>query len=641
MFLQGILSLFQIIFLPGFLLLRLFKLKLNFFISIIFSFALSLIANYVSIFTLTALGLYTRTFVYSAFFIEVAIFLYLFLESIKKSFYLNLFTQISVGIKDLYKNLVTILNTKYSKYFYFYWVIIVSAVFSIFWAASFLGGNVFYLTVFKRLDPVVLWSKWAFDWFSGIFPFHTFHYQQLIPANWSLAYMFVGAELQYFAKMIMPLFTTYLLILMFNLGIYKKSLGYFAAVIATMLLIRHAFGGMVESGLVDLPVAFMSFLPIYCLLISKDVSSFSIVKKYLVLGIIFACGAAVTKQTALLTLVLYPLFVYLLIFRKRYTEFSFSDKWQLIIYYFIFVLVVVAPFYVYKEWQIWNRLDSSEIGTITSGLFMGSSLLQRFVYSIKVFLSHNLFSLNVIYDYYLHFIVGTILGLVYATFLIFSLCDASFRVFFFLIFIPYSLFWSMFCCYDTRNYALAVPFYGLGIGLGLDNFILFKGGHFYKRIKNFFISIKLWHFIMAVLLLLIFIHLRYGADYLLKRQEELSLEVFTPILNKKLFEYDKAFGIKKVVLTDHHFDRLVGLRNIPIKFQFFYASNEAGYCGKDSPNEFFYQQYCQNIKNPDVGYLLIPELVDKKLKNDVDQKFKDGKYELIFAVEGHLFIKVC
>ena len=42
--------------------------------------------------------------------------------------------------------------------------------------------------------------------------------------------------------MIMPLFMLYMLLLMFYLGVYKKSIGYFIGIIATTLFVYNALG---------------------------------------------------------------------------------------------------------------------------------------------------------------------------------------------------------------------------------------------------------------------------------------------------------------------------------------------------------------------------------------------------------------
>ncbi|MFC1894318.1 hypothetical protein ACFLYH_00025 [Candidatus Dependentiae bacterium] len=641
MFLLGVLSLIQIAFLPGFLLLRLFKLKLSLFITLIFSFALSLISNYVSIFFLTALGFYNRSVVYFTFCIELAFLLFLYFLEIKNLLNINIFSAIGNEIKSLFDDLNVIYKQKYSKYYYFYWIVIVFSLLSILWVFTFVLGNIVNLTTFIRCDSVVLWSKWSRDWFAGIFPKLTWHYPQLITANWSLAYKFLAEELQYFPKIIMPLFSTYLLILMFHLGICKKQLGYFVGVIATTLFLRHAFGGMIQSALIDLPLTFMSFLSIYCLLRSQDLSNYLEIKKYLILGMIFVCGAAVTKQMGLFVVCLYPLLTYLLVLRKKEGFFNSKQIFKLGFYFFIFGLIITAPFYLYKEWQIFHGFDSSEFSAIAIDQYQGKSLLGRFIYSTKIFLSYNVFFLNVVKEYYLHFTVGAILGLVYATMLFFSLFDPSYRVLFFLIFLPYAALWSLFCCYDMRNLAMAVPFYGLGLGIGLEKFLFFRDSYFYQRIKNFILNFKLYILLFLFLISLIFINFYYPITILLQRQRELSLQIFKPNLNAKLFKFNNKIGINKTVLTDYHFDRILALKNIPMQFQFLYHSTDGlGYAAKDSSNLGNYKKYCKNINNSEIGYILVSKNIKEDLKIDIDNKLKNKTYDLLFKKDGYRFIKI-
>ena len=639
MFLQGVLSLIQITFLPGFLFLRLFKLKLDFLITIIFAFALSLIANYISIFGLTSLGFYSRTSVYVVFCIELIILFGVCFSEIKKYLNINIFPFLLENFKKQYRDLIIILNSKYSKYSNLFWISIVGSIGSIIWALYFLFNNVFYLTIFIRHDPVVSWNRWALDWFAGNLPGTTWHYPQLIPANWSLSYQFLGEQLQYFPKIIMPLFTIFTLILIFYLGVYKKTLGYFIAVITTTLFIRHAFGGMVESGLVDLPVAFMSFVAIYCLLRAQDFKDISTVKKYLVLGIIFACGGAVTKQAGLLILILYPLLTYLLVVRKKF-NFSYRDIWLFFIFYFTSIVIIVASFYVYKELQILSGLDGSEIKAVTCNIYQGSGLFQRFVFSVKIFLSYNLFFLNIIENYYLHFIVGTVLGLFYALLLLFSLKNVSYRILFFLVLVPYSFLWSLFFCYDLRNYSLVLPYYGLGLGLGFENFLLVFDGIMLKKIKSFFSDMKLYVLLLMIVLLLILIHLKYSKTYLLDKQIDLNMQLYRPKVNKKLAEYDSLVGIKKAILTDYEIRNLFRLKKIPMIYQYFYTFSNCGYAGKKNEDNIIYEQYCNQLKKTEIGYLLLPPATVKSVLDDVDKKIAAGDYKLIFKKEGYQFVKV-
>ena len=79
----GILSLLQILFLPGFIVLKYFQNKqMGFLERITFSFALSLIINFLIVFILTSLGLYQRLLVLLIFLGELVLVFWLYRSSI-------------------------------------------------------------------------------------------------------------------------------------------------------------------------------------------------------------------------------------------------------------------------------------------------------------------------------------------------------------------------------------------------------------------------------------------------------------------------------------------------------------------------------------------------------------------------------
>ena len=71
----GIIAIFQILFLPGFLILRRMKLRGGFLQTLLFTVGLSLVANYCLVFLLTVLGIYTRNVLITLFIIECGIML--------------------------------------------------------------------------------------------------------------------------------------------------------------------------------------------------------------------------------------------------------------------------------------------------------------------------------------------------------------------------------------------------------------------------------------------------------------------------------------------------------------------------------------------------------------------------------------
>jgi len=85
MFILGILSVIQVTFLPGILILKAFKIQKGIINTLVYSLGLSLMANYIGGFILTALGLYTSLVIYIIFFLEIILALWLYRESLSVS----------------------------------------------------------------------------------------------------------------------------------------------------------------------------------------------------------------------------------------------------------------------------------------------------------------------------------------------------------------------------------------------------------------------------------------------------------------------------------------------------------------------------------------------------------------------------
>ena len=85
MLLLGLLSILQITFLPGILILKTFKIQKNIIQTILFSFALSLIVNHLIVFGVTAIGIDITLAFYILFAIEIIAFLRLYANPLNKT----------------------------------------------------------------------------------------------------------------------------------------------------------------------------------------------------------------------------------------------------------------------------------------------------------------------------------------------------------------------------------------------------------------------------------------------------------------------------------------------------------------------------------------------------------------------------
>jgi hypothetical protein len=255
MLLTGVISILQIILLPGLVITK--ALKLNTASNIqryLYVFALSLYVNYIVVTLLVLFKIYYAVVLWSIAAVEI---IYLFnksagsLKSISRK--ITLRESIS-ALTDILKQADFLNKT----------LIITSFVIVIFYLAVLAAnmGTVFYFT-----DTVnnYEWNKWAIDFAHNIFPRLSSHFPQLLPANWSICYVMTGnTEIHFFPKAIMPLFVIGIILMLADLAIQKNNSQYLAALIIYGLFAPIIFSIIfIADGNADIPVSFFAFLAFY------------------------------------------------------------------------------------------------------------------------------------------------------------------------------------------------------------------------------------------------------------------------------------------------------------------------------------------------------------------------------------------
>ncbi|MCP5045790.1 MAG: hypothetical protein GY940_01360, partial [bacterium] len=216
MFILGLLAFFQTVFIPGFILLKYINLVHdtgNTFNDtlrrLVYGFGLSLLINYLFAFYLTLTGLYTPLTLYIILFIEAGLLIYY--RKYRKE------TQPGDTKLDISRRIAsfkTFLASNSLLYNLLFFLSLSVILLYVFYFLYFLG------TIFMHWDPAVAWNRFAIEWSNNQFPTNTWRYPQLMPSNWSVSYvMMQSAEVQLFAKSIMPLFSIGTLLLFLNLAL--------------------------------------------------------------------------------------------------------------------------------------------------------------------------------------------------------------------------------------------------------------------------------------------------------------------------------------------------------------------------------------------------------------------------------------
>lgn len=625
----GILSLFQLTLLPGLITSRLMKIQGTGNI-ILVSITFSPIINYLFVFTTTAIGVYTRPVTLLFFGFELIALIYL----MNPLFSITLGQAIDTKKTTLFFREYLNTQNKNSSWHdtllkIFRVTLLALAVFSIIYAiTSYLSLKI---SVFTAWDAVVSWDRWAINWYNNIFPIKTWHYPQLIPANLSLTYQFIGnSQVKFFAKQFMGLIEVYIPITIFILGVAKRETGYFFGVILATWL--QSLLGSQGNGYVDSSVAFFALATIAYILLSETKIN-SDKNNHILIGAIIAAGAAVTKQTGLWISLTYPLLI--LLTRKKKED--RRRIYQLIPNIIVIYMLIILPWYGYKEYQIQIGNDSSELNTLTSLGQQDRNWDEQLEYSFDLLKAT---SDNII-------ISGQVTIVLLICLLLFASTNRFYRHLITLIIIPFALIWSLLFSYDTRNFNLIVPLIGLSAGIGLQK-IIDKISFFttqqttkkdiitdkpkehaaYFSQNKRFRSVKVIYF-LAPIVAIFLLPLRYPDTYIINRSIDLQKEIGNKVLNQKLYQYQSKYGFNGKILTDYQYlPFLPGLEEYAkISFSAYPAT------------------FLKDIEEEEVAYVLLnPDWMAPEVASYVTQNIDSGNMRVLFkhGNQGeYLFITTC
>lgn len=612
MIVLGILSVLQMLFLPGSLVLRLLSTpeKTSAFHdhrsaqagtpgwipAIAYTIGLSLIINYCVVFLLAALHQYTRPVLGALVGIELVAWIWAFRAMLLRPLgktagmiwsqaasWISSFVPDFAGadegrtIARLLSGLTTI-------------VFAGLALSAILWAVTICINNIG--SVFNSWDAIFSWNRWAAEWSTNRLPTNTALYPQLLPTNWSLSYVLIGtSQVQFFAKAVAPLFLLLILLLLFDLGLDYRLAGFFLAVELTRLMTKKFAGEFIAEGYADIPVAFMALLALHPLLKKQDRTSLLPV----LLGLVFAGGAAITKQAGLLVLVVYP-FLAFFVLRGEVLDFQPRREWKKFLTALVLALLVAAPWYIYKQLAIQAGFDTSNAGVLVD-IFGGKGPLERFLLAMAMLER---------YAYLVALLVPALFWL-----------PRRIRWVTVLVTLPYTLVWAFLFSYDTRNFMMAVPLAGLagGVALGslLDGLYGLAGRLQLRRLPAAALLVLVAAALGALAYLL-------PSTTLTARQAGLQKQTFSPQLNHKLYDYIETHAGENVrILTNYPVAYLPGLEE-----------NEVTFWYKD------FAAYDTMRQKKQFNALLVPFYAAPDIMADIDQRLTSGEYELVFEDNHYL-----
>ncbi len=426
MLVLGILSIFQIVNLPGLLILKLFKIKTTGFIqTFLYSFGLSLTFNYYFIIILVLLKIYIAATIVIFFILELLLYFFFIIKGkIKIPFNRN--------IRSYFVNFIDYINRIYQLHRILF---LSSCLFLLFFISTMYFNS---STVYYFYDAIAR-KPWIETWASNHF-FTFAHYLQFLPINFSLISIFTqDLSIELFSKAIMPLFYIGILLIFLDLYLQKRQIIYLTSFLIYSFILLVFYGILFISDFnYDIPVSFYGFLAFYVIL-KQDRPGFDI--KTVLLTSIFSFSAANIKMAGMFVVGLFSLWFlyYIYVNRKQILK---SDLFKTFIY-------LIPIFISGLFWYVLMQSDMTEYAG-QSPFNPNDGLYTSLMYGLKLL--------------YYGF------GPVFSIFLLITLVSAFFTEFKYIMLltiVPLFFVWAFWYSYDCRNLSMAIPFAALSSAYGL------------------------------------------------------------------------------------------------------------------------------------------------------------------------------
>lgn len=560
---------------------------------------LSLLANHTAVLVLVALDIYLRSVVLVLFALQVLLLVWLYRDQLSVRWG-NFETKIKAAATDGIRSLSSSLQKDFwpSVFYVFFGLLAVTALTWVVWVwiANF-------DTVFQTWDAWASWDRWAEKWAENRFPGDTWEYPQLIPITYSVGYKFIGTvAVKFFGKSIMPLFLLAIGLMFFDLGLRKRSFGYMFSSALVVYMIGYLFSKYIADGYVDIPVACFSLMAIYSLLVAEEAKDAGELRTNLLLGSLATATAAVTKQTGLYIVALYPLLAFLWILRQR-KGFTWKETLKLLGWHILAILVLVFPWYAYMQYRIWYGGNVSNIQYVISDIYGDMSMAERFMSAMAL--------------------VGPFVYLYGFVILSLPVLRKPMRHLLVMLVLPFSILWAFFLGYEVRNLAVALPPLALISGKALEGWLENIAGPLRRNKRALYVPVYAALLLMGLVLGLA--ALRFSGQSITERQITLQKQIFEPELNRKLYSFFSRNGGPQLMLTNYPTDWLPGLDGTWI-------------------NELFvdYDSYQQSLlRYPQVTLMLVPlPYAEERIQQEIQAMLEADIYEIVFTEAHYTLIQI-
>jgi len=438
----GVAGVIQAIVLPGFLVLGFLRVRLNLLLRLSLAVPLSMALNYILVCCLISVKLYSPSGIIPVFGFEIAALCWLILrggasaavppsESDAATTHGGAWSDIEIGALMLGRCL---------------------AIFAVGVFAVRAIANVG--TVFTEWDPALVWNLRAIQWAKNSFPGFFYNYPDIVPVTYSIPYAFIGTtRIQLFSKAIAPLFPLATVTMLLGLWWETKRPAYLFAISAAAFALNKILGGLLSEGYADAAVALVALGAVVLLLLAGYASSAADRSKLVFLAILAAAATAHTKQVGLCVAAAFPLLVLLAGLDWKLTK---RQAWRMAFLAGTLIAVTVLPWYLAASMAMSSSGGSTfeYLSYLAVGAHAGSNFWSRFSITFQAIRDR----------------IGltALLGVLPASIAITIITDRFWgRVLVFSI-LPFSVAWLVLFSYDLRNVAMALPFFGVAVGVAAE-----------------------------------------------------------------------------------------------------------------------------------------------------------------------------
>ncbi len=587
--LLGVISLAQIWFIPGYLLLYTVR-GIHPLDKALLAVPISGVVNFFLVYVLVLIDQYTQPLVITLFLVEVLALLFLKLKTVSQAAHAEQLVEKKIEFKTNFTN-------------------ISFGLLALICFVQFINQIG---TVFTQGDAVMSWNHWAISWFNGEIPRGLSWYPQLLPSLYSITYQFIGdSRIEVFAKIAISLYPLVALAIFARISSLlptERNRILWSAIIF-FLLVRRLWGSESNlNGYADFPLAFfcISIFYVFALKATEKQGSFS--DQSFTLPMILICvsiGAGLIKQSGVYLGMLAPVawFAYF-----RYKDKSPEHiKHSLAI--FLAITAAYATWYLYQYWRIATGIEQSNLKELAS--IVSLPWYESIIYGLKG--------------------VTNKLSWLWVALLIASLIHIKVRYLSMLVVMPFFFLWAAFVPYDYRNLAAVFPLFAISLSYGwAELYVASRKILPAQRVGPEFIQ-KMFMLVILAVFAIALSNSKYNNE-LLQISNSAKKQIGDPEINNLLLAYFEFNTNPSLVATPYV--EISKIPKIAERYQHFSCRLSLSSTG-DAPS---LEAVLSQLNNPAIHHILLLPWCDSKVQDFFSSR--PEKYTVIFRHKGTIFYKI-